>query len=237
MRRLWCLALLVTAPAWADPRWQGRWEGVADLAGMPMPVILDLDTVAGGSWQGSITLPGRALKGATLRELAVDASGLRIKLPGALGHDAEIHLRPAPQGLAGELRQGGHRAALELTRSGPPQVDHGVVATAVAPALEGTWEGSYQLGGYPRQVTLTLSNRPGAAATGTLVIVGRRRSEVPIDLIVQSAHRLRVISSATGISLEAAWPSNDGPSGQLRGQFQQGPLEADLILKKTAAAR
>jgi hypothetical protein len=234
MRRLIWLALVVVAPATADPRWQGRWEGVADLAGMPMPVILDLETAANGSWQGSVTLPGRALKGAALSELAVDASGLRMKLPSALGNNAEIHLRPAPQGLAGELRQGGHRAALELTRSGPPQVDRGLVGTAVAEALEGTWEGGYELGGYPRQVTLTLSNRPGAAATGTLLIVGRRRSEVPIDLIVQSPHRLRVISSATGVSLEAAWPSADG---QLRGQFQQGPLEADFVLKKTAAAR
>ena len=224
--------LMLVAPVQADPAWQGRWEGVADLAGVPMPLVLDLAPDAGGAWVGSLTLPGRWIKGAPLGEVVVEATGLRIKLPPALGEGGAIALRPEGAQMVGEWRQGGHRSALTLVRSGAAQVDLPERGTPVAAALVGRWEGGYELGGYARQVTLTLANgAAGAPAQATLVIVGKRRSEVPIDLVQQSARWLRVVSGEAGVALELRWPTDDGV---LRGQFVQGPLQAEVVLRKVA---
>lgn len=224
-----CAALGLAAPAAADPAWQGRWEGEADLNGVPMRVVIDLAPGEQGAWVGSLTLPGRAMKGAPLATIDVDATGLRIALPAAFGKGGAIALRPEGAQLAGELRQGGQRTALRLVRSGAAQVDLAERSTPVAAALLGRWEGSYELGGYARQVTLTLANRAGAEAQATLVIVGKRRNEIPVDLVVQSARWLRVVSTEAGLAFELRWPAADGV---LRGQFLQGPLQAELVLRR-----
>lgn len=224
------LLLSAAAPAWADPAWQGRWEGEADLAGLPMALVLDLAPAAGGGWVGSLTLPGRWMKGAPLRAVAAGAAGLQIELPSALGAGGAIELRPQGGLMAGEWRQGGHRAALRLVRTGEAQVDLPERGTPVDAALVGRWEGRYELGGYARQVTLTLAHGAGGdAAQATLVIVGKRRSEVPVDLVQQGARWLRVVSGEAGLALELRWPAADGV---LRGQLVQGPLHADLSLRR-----
>ncbi|HRI18691.1 MAG TPA: hypothetical protein PL196_09225, partial [Burkholderiaceae bacterium] len=122
------------------------------------------------------------------------------------------------------------RSALALVRSGAAQVDLPERSTAVDAALLGRWEGGYELGGYRRQVTITLANRSDdGAAQATLVIVGKRRSEVPVDLVVQSARWLRIVSADAGLEFELRWPA---PDGVLRGQFRQGPLQADVLLRR-----
>lgn len=223
--------LLMSAAALADSAWQGRWEGEADLNGAPMVLVIDLAPGGDGGWVGSLTLPGRSMKGAPLGAIDVDATGLRIALPAALGDGGAIALRPEGALMAGEWRQGGQRAALRLARTGAAQVDLAERSTPVAAAIEGRWDGGYELGGAARQVTLTLANRDGGPAQATLLIVGKRRNEVPIDLVVQSERWLRVVSSEAGLALELRWPAADGV---LRGQFLQGPLQADVVLRRVA---
>lgn len=235
MRRKALLALGVAAAfaVQANPAWQGRWEGEAALPGAPLALIIDLAPAPDGRWAGSLILPGRAVKGAALRAVVVDGNGIRSALPASFGDPAAsgLELKPQSDGsLAGTLRQGGHEAAVRLVRSGPAQVDPAPTSTALAPALEGTWIGGYELGGYAREVTLTLANN-GGVGVATLVIVGRRRSEVPVDLVIQGGRLLTLVSSASAITLEAKLPAADNT---LRGQFQQGPFEADFVLCKAA---
>lgn len=222
---------LLAFAAQANPAWQGRWEGEAAVPGLPLPLILDLAPGHNGGWTGSITLPGRAVKGAALRGVAVDATGIRAALPASFGDaaDSGLDLKPQPDGsLAGTLRQGGHEAALTLVRSGAAQVDAAPVSTPLSPALEGTWIGGYELGGYPREMTLTLSQRAGVGVA-SLLIVGKQRSAVPIDLVIESGRLLRLVSDAAGLSLEAWLPVADN---RLRGQLLQGPFEADFVLRR-----
>ncbi len=150
--------LLTSISVLADPAWQGRWEGEADLSGAPIWLVIDLAPGKTGGWVGSITLPGRFVKGAPLGAIDVDAAGLRATLPAALGEGGAVALRPDGAQMSGEWRQGGQRTALRLVRTGAAQVDLAEASTPVAAALQGRWEGGYELGGAPRQVTLTLAN-------------------------------------------------------------------------------
>src|SRR5512134_2786296 len=116
-----------TAGAAAMPG-AGRWEGQADMAGSVLPVVLDLERGTDGRWAGSVTLPGRGIKGAPLADIAVDARGARFTLGAAFLAPSE----PAPvaqlrwrgrERASGILTVNGVAAPLSLQRSGDAQVD------------------------------------------------------------------------------------------------------------------
>lgn len=231
----WCL---LCPPLAAAADLAGRWEGAAAIPGAaPMAIVLDLARDGSGRWIGSAVLPGRGVKGAALADLAVGGDSVSASLGeaipsfGAPGAPAGVKLALQPDGsLRGEFMQGGHQAPLRLTRSGDPQPDLAVVNTPLSASLGGTWTGSYQLGGYPRQVTLVLT--PGHPAAATLTIVGRRTTQAPIDRIVQGPRFITLESTALGLAVGGRYSDT-----QISGQFRQGPFEAPLLLTRTAGVR
>lgn len=238
MTTRWLTMVAVFAAAWAHaaPDPTGRWEGVAQIPGAPQRVIVDIAPDGRQGHVGSVILPRRGVKGAPLDGLAVDGEGLRFGLAAAFSIPAE----PAPSvrlawrsdgTLAGELLQGGHAAPLTLQRTGAAQVDHPVPRTAVSAALVGTWVGRYELGGYPRDVTLTLLNGAQGLAAGELVIVGKRTSTLAIDHVVQGSEFITLQAGAAGLRIEGRWATADGT---IQGQFVQGPFEAALVLRRSS---
>lgn len=239
-RRVLMLAtgLLASVAASAEPDPTGRWQGVADVPGAPMRVIVDIARDGERRWVGSVILPGRGVKGAPIPDLQSSDGGLRLNLasafPGPPGPTVEARLDWRADGaLAGEFRQGGHAAALVLQRTGPPQVDLPTPGTPVSPSLEGTWTGRYELDGYPREVTLKLVNNAGGTATGELVIVGRRTSTLTVDHVRQGSEFIVLRASAADFRIEGRWSASEG---SIRGQMLQGPFEAPLVLRKTGSA-
>jgi hypothetical protein len=230
--------MLVAAEAAAAPEPIGRWQGVAEIPGAPMPLIVDIARDGARQWIGSVTLPGRGVKGAPIDGLEVSESGLRMGLvaafPGAPGPVVEARVSWRADGsLAGELHQGGHAAPLVLRRSGEAQVDVPERSTPVSAALAGTWVGRYELDGYPRDVTLKLANGANGIATGKLVVVGRRTTTLVLDHVVQGAQFIALKASAADFRIEGRWSDADGT---IRGQMQQGPFEAPLVLRRAGAA-
>jgi hypothetical protein len=231
-----CLQADAAPPA---PPAQGRWEGVAAIPGAPMPLIVDLQNEAAQSWIGSVIVPGRGVKGTLLDGLVVSEQGVRFSL-GAVFAGApsawpsEVHLRWQPDGrLSGELLQGGHRAPLTLSRSGEAQVDRPPPVRPPSAELVGTWRGRYELGGYPRDVTVTLNAQAGAAPMGELVIVGKRRSALSIDRVHQGREFITLESSEAGVRIEGRWSAQ---AGRIEGHFLQGPFEAALVLLRQGSA-
>ena len=239
---LWCVIGASWAAGSASP--VGRWEGEARIPGAPLPLVLDLAPDASGAWRGSVILPGLGVKGAPLTAVSVAADGaVQADLAGAFSgppstEPTQLALRMLPDGrLEGQLRQGGHTAGVTLQRSGEAQVDGPPASTPLPPAMAGVWRGRYELGGYPRDVTLTLkppvaNALPGAPA-GELLIVGKRRTQLSVDRVVAGSRFITLESSAAGIRLEGRW---DAAAGRFTGQFIQGPFEAPLTLQRDAAA-
>jgi hypothetical protein len=233
------LSVSLAAAAAMDPA--GRWEGEASIPGAPQQMVLDLARGASGDWAGSLTLPGRGVKGAPLDSLTVAADGrVQADAAGAFrGPPSELPtqlaLRMLPDGrLEGAWRQGGHAAALVLRRSGEAQVDPPPARTTLPAALAGTWRGRYELGGSAREVTLTLqpTSSPNTAA-GELLIVGKRRSQLVVDRVNAVDRFVTLEASAAGIRLEGRW---DAATGSFDGSFMQGPFEAPLRLQRDGAS-
>jgi hypothetical protein len=234
-------ATVLPCGVWADAALAGRWQGSADLAGEPLPLVIDIAPAPGAgaasapAWIGSAILPGRGVKGAPLADLVVGGGALRFSLADALaqgrGAPPIVQLsRDAAGRLVGELRLGTLAAPVRLERTGQAQVDLPVPATALTPELTGIWVGRYELGGYPRDVTLTLANGAGGLGGGELVIVGKRRSQLVIDHVVQGRAWVTLTARAASLRIEGRHTD-----GTISGRFVQGPFEAPLVLRRAGA--
>lgn len=229
-----CLPVLVFGAALSP---EGRWEGLVQIPGNEMPVIVDL-AQSGGSWVGSIVIPGLGIKGAPLANVVANDSEVSFDLGNVLANPTQgpARFKARPVGadrMTGELRQAGNVAKFTLVKRGPAQVDAPTRSTPIARELEAQWTGEFELGGYPRQVTITLENRANASATAKLVIVGKRVNDLPVDLVVQQGRLLRIESQTTRVVFEGRVREDEG---EIRGAIELGSIELPLTLRRAKRA-
>ena len=231
--RAWVLGFLLPwGAACAGPGFAGRWEGQAEIPGAPQRFVVDLAPASGGGWDGSVVLPGRGVKGAPLGALRVDERGISFGLAAAFSAPTDppptMELAPRADGtLAGTLRLAGLDAAVELRRTGEAQVDRPHRSAHITDALAGTWRGRYEFGGYAREVTLTLANRPDAAAGGQITVVGKRTTTLDIDLVDESPEYVALRASAADYRIEGRF---DRDACKVEGAVIQGPFETPIVL-------
>jgi len=225
------------AHAASDPA--GRWEGVADIPGQPLRLVIDLDRDAQGHWAGSVILPGRGVKGTAVDDLDVAGCGARLGLaaafPGGGTLQPKVALACQSDGsLAGRLTLGGRDAPVRLHRTGPAQVDRPAARRPITAALAGKWTGRYELGGFAREVTLTLANGADGNGAGQLVIVGKRTTTLQVDQVLQGREFVTVRASAANFVIEGRLAVQDGV---IDGGVSQGPYEAALVLHRQSGEK
>ena len=216
------------------PSPEGRWEGIVQIPGRAQRVVVDLEAGSGGAWSGSIILPGLGVKGDAMTAIAVNGNDVTFAAAHALGSPTqkppsfEAHLEGAGV-MTGRMRQAGHEAPFRLVRTGRAQVDAPVRSTPVGQALVGEWVGEFELGGYPRRVSITIANR-AQAATAEFLIVGKQRNVLPVELVVQDGAFLRIESPSTQINFEGRLAES---GDELRGVVELGSMELPVALRRT----
>ncbi|HZE56968.1 MAG TPA: hypothetical protein VE031_03860 [Chthoniobacterales bacterium] len=213
----------------------GRWEGVAQIPGNELRLVVDLSDEGGKGWTGSITIPGLSVKGAELVDLHVRGGDLDFSIKGALGNErsgrAELKAHLTSDGhLAGDFKQGGNSAPFVLTKTGAAQVDLPARSTALAKELEGEWKGDYEMTGYTRHATMKFASHGTEAIPVEFTIVGKKVNNVPVSLVTQEGDFVTVKSEEFGITFEGRFSKE---AREIKGTLSQGPLEAPLVLRKT----
>jgi hypothetical protein len=195
-------------------------------------LVIDLAPDTKGAWIGSVTIPGLGAKGLPLKDIVVKESDatFAIKTAPVRGLEAtfKAHLN-AGNRLTGEFTQGGNTALFELKQIGPPQVELAPKSTPISEEIQGEWIGEFQLFGYPRKVSLKLTNNPEQGATAEFIVVGKRVNNLPVDLVTQEGNLLSIHSHETGITFEGRFLKE---TGEIRGTFSQGPIEVPLVLRR-----
>lgn len=233
--RLFALILLAGAAlCQAAETAAGRWEGVAQIPGHELRLIVDLSDEGGKGWIGSIIVPGFGVKGAPLIDLHVRGGDMDFAIKGALGNQrvgrAELQAHLTSDGhLAGDFKQGGNSAPFVLSKTGTAQVELPPQNTAVAKEIEGEWKGDYEMMGYPRHATMKFSNRGAEGAALEFTIVGKKVNNVPVSLVTQDEDFVTVKSDEFGITFEGRF---NKAAGELKGTISQGALEAPLTLRR-----
>ena len=217
----------------AAPPPEGRWEGRVEIPGNELPLIVDPARTSSGGWTGSIVIPGLRIKGAALANVVVSDDQLSFDLGNVLATPAGAAQFKAQtltaDRMTGEMHQAGNVAKFALAKRGRPQVEAPPQSTAVSRELEAQWVGEFELGGYPRNVTITLENHAGAGASAKLVIVGKRVNDLPVDLVVQQGSLLRVESQTTQIVFEGRLREG---ADEIRGAIELGSIELPLTLRR-----
>ena len=213
----------------------GRWEGVAQVPGQDLKLVVDVSNEGGKDWVGSIIVPGFGVKGAPLVDLHVGGEDVDFAIKGALGNEragrAQMQGHLTSDGhLAGDFKQGGNSAPFVLTKTGPAQVDLPLRSTAVARELEGEWKGDYEMMGYVRHATMKFSNRGAEGAALEFTIVGKKVNNVPVSLIIQEENFVAVKSDELGITFEGRFNNS---AAEIKGTLAQGALESPLLLRRT----
>ena len=212
----------------------GRWEGSIQIPGRQFDLIVDLDRADGKNWTGSIIIPGLDVKGAALTGLAVSGSRISFAIKGSLASartgvaTLEGQLNDVGE-LTGNFRQAGNTAPFVLKKTGPPQVELPRKSSSISKDLAGEWKGDYEMDGYPRHVTLTLAGHGAEPGTAQLVVVGKRTTNAPIDLVTDEDGFLTIESREFGITYEGRLQKN---AGEIRGTFTLGPFELPLVLRR-----
>lgn len=237
MRLLAIILFASAALASAAESAAGRWEGIVQIPGRELKLVVDLSDDGGKGWVGSIIVPGFGVKGAPLTDLKISGADVAFAIKGALGNDrvghAELKAHLTADGhLAGNFLQGGNNAPFVLDKTGPAQVDLPLRSTAVAKELEGEWKGDYEMLGYPRHATMKFSNRGPEGAALEFTIVGKKVNNVPVSLVTQDDDFVTVTSDEFGITFEGRF---NKAAGELKGTLSQGPMEAPLVLRRSTS--
>ena len=238
----WIVLAFALVPALAvaaAPAHEGRWQGVVDVPGRPLRVTLDLAADAAGRWSGSMIIPALGIAGAPLKDIVVDAERITFALTGTLDSarvgattvDARLDRRLT---LAGKLTQAGNAATLSLTRTGLAQVQAAPRSTPIRPALQGEWTGRYEMGGYPRDVTIALENTADRGAKATFVIVGKQRTVIPVDLVVEDGAFLRIESHEFGVTYEGRIGAD---ASDISGTVTLGATEVPLVIRRASIGK
>jgi hypothetical protein len=208
----------------------GRWEGSAQIPGRELTLIVDLSEES-GAWTGSVTIPGLGVKGRPLKDIVVKGSEASFAIKSGSGRSLEAtfkaHLTSKGM-MSGDFVQAGNTAPFVLKQTGPPQVEVPLRSTPISQELEGEWKGSYEIFGSARQVTIKLVNRADGA-TADFVIVGKKTTNLPVDLVRQEGDLLTIDSHDTGIGYEGRLNKE---TAEIKGTFIQGPIELPLILHR-----
>lgn len=230
------LVLCLPAACGATMAPEGRWAGSIQIPDRELPLVVDLAPDKGGAWAGSFIVPGLGIKGAPLANVAVTDSGVTFDT-GALLASAPFgpatfsgHLTSA-DGMTGEMKQGGNVADFTLKRIGRAQVESAPRSTPVSAEVENQWTGDFELGGYPRHVTITFENHAEAGATAKFVVVGKQTTDLPVDLVIAEGDLLRVESQANQVAFEGRFSRE---RGEIKGIIELGPLELPLVLHRPA---
>lgn len=230
---LCCLPALACAAAKTP---EGRWEGPLQIPGRELRLVVDLAQDGAGTWTGSIIIQGLGIKGAPLSNLVVTDTNLSFDLGDLLRSPtygpAAFKAHPSGgDGLAGEMSQGGNVAPFLLKRIAPSQVELPPRSTAVRQEIEDRWTGDYELGGYPRHVTITLENHADAGATARFVIVGKRTYDLPVSLVTEEGNWLRIESQSSHVAFEGRLINDDGG---IKGLIEVDEVERPLVLRRAS---
>jgi len=226
------LVVLSATDANAAPSVAGRWQGVVQIPGLPLHATIDLDQDRSGAWTGSIVVPELAIKNVALTDITPHDDTLTFAIKGVLAGQGEPPATFAVRldgsdAMSGTFTQAGNHAPFALRRTGAAQVDLPPRSTPVAKEMEGTWVGDHELMGYTRHVTMTFANHGTDPATVDWVVVGRKVNKLPVDLVQRDGDFVRIESHAFGINFEGRLHG-----GELDGTYEQGPMEAPLVLKR-----
>ncbi|MGZ5444940.1 MAG: hypothetical protein ACXW5J_25090 [Thermoanaerobaculia bacterium] len=202
---------------------------------MDVVIAVDLAKSAQAALVGTFDNPARQVRAFPLSNVAVDGTSVTFEIRASGGGVFRGTADADAKSIKGTFAtQGpdGHPLELpfELTRTGEARVETTPKSAPIGEKLEGTWTGTLEVEGKPRQIGLKITNHADGTATG--VVISDDGLEIPITRIAQAETRVTLEVTRIGGSYEG---SLDAAGTELSGSWTQGSFVAPLTFRRRAA--
>ena len=214
----------------ADPT--GHWEGKIHIPNRELNLAVDLAKNAGGAWIGSMSIPGTTTVDVPLTTVNVDAGAVRFTalLPGTTTFEGALSADAAS--LAGTVSNHEGGVPFDLKRNGDASVKVPPPSSTLSSDFEGTWEGTLTIAGQALKIQLKLTRAADGLAAGTLISVDQNNVEIPITTVALQGPQLQMEAR----TISGLYKGTLSASGEISGEWSQGPASAPLTFKRIAAA-
>lgn len=239
LSRLFLVASVVLVPAHSlfaqsavDP--SGHWTGAVHVPAFDqnpareVAIEVDLARDASGALAGTFGQPAQGVKGLPLSAIAADGTSIAFEIRVSDGGIFNGTFSDATT-MSGRFvtTQGGHAIPFSLRRTGDAWIAPAPKNAAIGKELEGTWNGSLDVGGTSKRLVLKIANQPDGTAIATIVDLDGSGIEIPIAVTQQAAHvalDIAVVGGSYAGVLHAGT--------QLVGTWTQGPVTLPLSFKR-----
>ena len=241
LSRLFLAASLLLAPAHSlfaqtevDP--SGHWTGAVHVPAFDrnpardVAIEIDLAKNASGALAGTFGQPAQGVKGLPLSAIAANGTSISFEIKVSDGGVFNGTLSDATT-MTGKFvtTQGGHAIPFSLTRTGDARIAPAPKNAAIGKELEGTWNGSLDVGGKSERLVLKMANQSDGTAIATIVDLDGSGIEIPIAVTQQAEH--------VGLDIAVVGGSYAGvlnAGTELVGTWTQGPVTLPLTFKRAA---
>jgi uncharacterized protein (TIGR03067 family) len=231
--------LLLPAPLLAqsglDP--SGHWEGTIQSPTQAVSIEVDLAKNARGEIVGTFGQSAAGFKGLPLTAIVVEGRSVSFKVKGGLPGVRTFKGTVAADGqsMTGDFNQRVYSTPavpFTLTRTGNARIDAPASNAPLGQELEGTWNGTVNVGGRQKRLILRMTNRPDGPGTGSVASV-EDQLEFPIATITVKAP-----SVTLGLpSINGSYVGNLNADGtELAGTWTQGTSTAPLTFQRATKA-
>jgi hypothetical protein len=204
----------------ADP--SGHWQGSVQIPGREVTVEVDLSRNARGELSGTINNPEENIKGVPLRMVVVE--GRSVSFNARRDQPFSGTLSADGTSMSGEYSLGGYVLPFSLSRTGDAEIIEPARSAPIGRALEGSWNGTLEVGGRQMRLILKMSNQPHGTATASIVSLDEGELEIPVT-VAHTASGLTLEGRTIGASYSGALNA-DGT--ELAGTFTQRAFVAPL---------
>jgi hypothetical protein len=169
------------------------------------------------------------VKGLPLSTVAVEGRSIRLVLKGSEQSSTfEAVLSADGKSMAGNASQGAFSAPFTLTRTGEARIAPAPKSAPIGKELEGTWNGTLDVGGRPMRIVVTMTNHADGTATGTIMSPDGSGVEIPIAM-TQTANDVTIEAPSVSLSYKAVLSA---AKTELAGTWTQGSSVLPLTLTR-----
>jgi hypothetical protein len=212
----------------------GHWSGAIHVppfngaGSREIAIEIDLAANNAGTLAGTFAQPGQAVKGLPLANVAHEGNTVSFEIKANGGGRFRGTLADATS-ISGEFvtAEGGYNIPFDLKRTGEARIAAAPKSPAIGKELEGTWNGSIDVGGKRERLVLKMTNQPDGTAIGTIQDLDGSNVEIPIAM-TQKASSVTIDVAVVG----ATYAGELNPSAELTGTWTQGPVNLPLTFKR-----
>lgn len=219
----------IAAAQAAAPKTAGHWEGQLHVGAQDVPIAIDLSKNATGAWIGTFSVPGSGQTDIPLGNISADDAGIHFTLSVQEVATFDGKLSADAKSIAGTASNSQGSVGFDLARGGDAKVNLPAASTALPKEFEGRWEGMVDVGGANLRLAIKLSTDTDGKAAASLISIDQGGQEFPATGVTVDGKKITIEVRPIG----GAYTGMLGATGEMTGEWSQGPVKVALALKKS----